>query len=197
MVKSVKSSETTGSGPRAAELVSALNGEWAKKREYNLNGLKKFESAQAILKSDPQVQIAVAKYIIESICGIAKREQARGRRDWFTARDFPWGAAYFLSSHLKRRLPIGEETLIEMFGQVADVGFISASQFEFLGSLVSALERHAAKESLSPKLRKVIESVLINLMGKGTCHRLWEADAADRYVVARIERILAEPLDLN
>ncbi len=84
-----------------------------------------------------------------------------------------------------------------MFEFVARIEFISASQFPFVGSLVSALERYGAKELLSPRLRKVAGTVRDTLLGTGKHRRLWDPDAADRKTAARIERLLSGPLDLN
>jgi hypothetical protein len=182
---------------QASQLVAALDREWNKKHEYNLNRIKKFESAQAIVRSTPEVQIAVARKIIELVAECARRAKAHGKSNWFAEKDCPWGCTYFLSSHLKRRLSFSEEDLFRMFSDVADIGFISASQFEFVSSLVSVLERHVEQESLSKRLRVIIRTVHGNLVGKGKVRRLWEPDAHDRKAAARIERILTGPLDLN
>jgi hypothetical protein len=196
MTKPAKESIASETSVKAARLVTALDKEWNKKQEYNLNAIKKFESAQAILQSVPEVQIAVAHRIIELVAECAKRAKARDKSDWFTEKNCPWGCTYFLSSQLKRRLPFCEEDLFRMFGDIADIGFISASQFPFVGSLVSALERHVERETLSKRLRVVIGTVHDNLLGQGKVRRLWEPDADDRKAAARIERLLMGPLDL-
>jgi hypothetical protein len=50
----------------ARKLVVDLDKAWVRDQEYNLNKLKKYPAAEAILKATPEIQIAVVRRILES-----------------------------------------------------------------------------------------------------------------------------------
>ncbi|HRI12296.1 MAG TPA: hypothetical protein PLX89_04755 [Verrucomicrobiota bacterium] len=183
---------------QASVLVDALSQAWTRCREYNLNSLKKFPSAQAILKASPSVQVAVAREILARVADFAKRGKSNGVADWFTETGFPWGCVYFQSSLLKKALPFTSPELEEMFGRLADAEIVSASQFEFIGSLVGALERHVATNELTPPLRHLANHFSELLLGKNLswADRLgWSPDAATRRAANRIQHLLARTRD--
>jgi hypothetical protein len=51
----------------ARELLAAFDRAWTREQEYNLNGLKKFPTAGAILKAPGSVQASVAIRIVETL----------------------------------------------------------------------------------------------------------------------------------
>jgi len=184
----------------AAQLVDDLNQAWSKNPEFNLRELKKFPSAAAILSASPEMRAAVARRILEVVAAFANRALKNGNDRWFSEQTFPWGAVYLESSLLKQRIPFSEADLVEMLERLVGIGFLSASQFEFVGALVGTLEKHAETQQLSPRLRDACSKFGDMLVGRQTTaarRRLWNPDAADRKAAARLERLLAGPLALN
>ena len=177
------------------QLVDDLDKAWARKHEYNLNELKKFPSAQVILKSPPALRAFVVQRILKLFGEFGARRIEKGNPSWAPGDRFPWGCIYIVSSLLKRPLPFSDQDFGEMFGSLLKAGFINASQFEFIGPLIGALARHAEKLTLSPRLRNLIRKFSDMLMGRGMGRpEEWPPSAADRKAAARIQRILAGPM---
>ena len=175
---------------QARKLVVDLDEAWARDHEYNLNKLKKYPTGEAILKATPEIQIAVARRILDVVGEFVERGKRKGEKNWFTLARFPWGCVYLQSSLLKKKLPFTTEDFEHMFGTLRKIGIISASQFDFIGSLVGALERHAEGHELSPQLRKDVGGFSEMLLGR-------QPDASDRKAGERLRRLLDGMLDLN
>ena len=80
------------------------------------------------------------------------------------------------------------------------MGYVSASQFEFLSALATALRKNLQKQQLSAELRKAAELLRDNLLGKNRGPqktRGWVPDAADRRVAQQLDTILRGGLALN
>ena len=182
----------------ATRLIDALNQAWTKHPEYNLNRLKKFPSAQSILQSPAIVQVAVVRQIVDLFVICARREKNPQSLEWAPGPGFPWGSIYLASSLLKKALPFHGKDFEEMLEGLANVGYITASQFEFITPLIGALEQYAEQHPLSKRLRKICSQFSEVLTGRGMVGWTGSAPiAADRRAAKRIERLLLGPLQLG
>ena len=175
---------------QARKLVVDLDEAWARNHEYNLNKLKKYPAAETILKATPEIQIAVVRRILDLVEEFVERGKRKGEKNWFTLARFPWGCVYLQSSLLKKKLPFMTADFEHLFGTLRKIGVISASQFDFIGSLVGALERHAEAHELSPQLRKDVDGFSQMLLSD-------YPDADSRKAGDRLRRLLHGMLDLN
>src|SRR5689334_23773560 len=118
----------------AQRLVAELAEAWARDRDYNLNVLRRRPAAQAILKAEAEVQIAVARRILDIVGEYAAQGGMEDESRWYSRPRFPWGCVYLASSILKRKLSCTTADFEHMFAILVSVGRISASQFEFIGA---------------------------------------------------------------
>jgi hypothetical protein len=174
------------------ELLKALEAERGG-RTLSLGVVTKgMNATQAVMAADPQTQVAFVRHVV----GIyAKLGKAKG--EWFRKSSVPSAGAEAVRLLLRRKLPFTQDMLAEMFEQMARVNYLSL--VEFNEQLAMALEKHAAAESLSPRLKRAAKSfadVLVVRHVSAAKANYWREEwgfprATDRKTAARIDKVLA------
>jgi hypothetical protein len=154
--------------------------------------IKGMKATKDVLAADLQVQVEFVRHVV----GVyAKLGKAKG--EWFRKPAVPSGGAEVVRLLLRRKLPLTDETLAEMFEQMSGVSYLPL--VEFNEQLAMALEKRADGEALSPRLRKAAKAfadVLAVRHVSAAEAKRWREEwnfprSDDLKTVVRIDKVLA------
>jgi hypothetical protein len=166
--------------------------------------LKDYQTTGVILQTDPAVQIAFVQHITAIFTGMAN-EKSPNAHYWWGDLNHPWTSAKMAELLIKKRIPITDDVLVDIFEKYCKAALLTTSVLPCLEALVAEVEKRSKERPLSKKLGRVIRRVADGLIGRKlsrTAKRIWREeehtpDASDRKLAGRIERMLIQPLQLG
>ena len=128
MKKSTEAKEIPVADPdfkaRAKELVAAVEAKRAGRTIYLGKLVKTIPTTDEILAADPRLQAAFVQQVVETYTELGAKHY-KGDTQWFHKDNVPSGCAEVVRLLLRRRLPFTDETLAEIFEQLAGIHYLS------------------------------------------------------------------------
>jgi len=180
---------------QAAALISKLEGERGGRTIMLYQVVKTQKTTPVVLNAAAELQ---ATFVAEVVEIYVKMGTPKGKlKEWFRDNAVPNASAEIVRLLLRRQLPFTDHALAEMFEKLSGISFLALVAFR--EQLAQALEKHAKKNTISPRLRKAVARYANVLAVRHVSQKqakFWKEEwgfpgTIDRKTAARIDKLLA------
>lgn len=128
----------------------------------NVSNVRDVEPAQAIFDSDPEVQAAIVREIVDQIAdaGDAWREPMSGSlHTWVKrlGRRYPLNGIAVSALLLHRKLPFSDEDIVWIVNRISDMGAICEVNQPLVSGLAGTIEKRHAQSEISLELADALQ----------------------------------------